>query len=155
MALKPRVFLLHNLAASPTGRRAARPAFTLMELTIAVAVFAVLLASSTKMIMVASKQARANERRLVALQTVQAITEQIGNIPWDNLPTEAEKQFPLPEAAVAHLSGAELKVTVHDEVEPVAKRIAVELTWQGNGANRAGPVRLTSWVFPENAQATP
>jgi hypothetical protein len=122
-----------------------------MELTVAVAVFAVLLATSTKMILVASNQARANERRTVAIQTVQAISEQIGNIPWDNVPTATEEQFPLPESAVAHLSGAELKVSVHDEVDPVSKRVAVELTWNGNGANRAGPVRLTSWIFPDNA----
>jgi hypothetical protein len=126
-----------------------------MELTITVAVFAALLATSMKMIMVVSQQARANDKRRVALDTVQSVSEQIGNIPWDNLPAEAARQMPLPESAVAHLPDAELKITVNDETEPAAKRIAVEITWKGRGGDRAGPVRLTSWVFPENLPAAP
>jgi len=129
----------------------ARRGVTLIELTIAVAIFAVLLTTTMKMIMAASNQVRANERRHIALQAAQAISEQIENIPWEQISTDAASQFPLPEAAVSHLPGAKLNVAVNDEKDPLAKRIAVEITWNGRSAERAGPVRLTSWAFPDSA----
>jgi prepilin-type N-terminal cleavage/methylation domain-containing protein len=131
----------------------ARRGITLIELTIAVAIFAVLLTTTVKMIMAASNQVRANERRQVALQAAQAISEQIENIPWDQLTTDAASQVPFPEAAMSHLSGAKLNVAVNDENDPLAKRIAVEITWNGRGAERAAPIRLTSWAFPDVAPA--
>jgi hypothetical protein len=130
-----------------------RTGLTVMELTISVAVLAVLLATAMRMISVTSSQIRSSERRLIALQTVQAISEQIGNIPWDNLPTEAANQIPLPESTTKHLPDAELKVAVEDETDPIAKRVTVELTWSGTGGDHNGPVRMTSWVFPENLPA--
>jgi prepilin-type N-terminal cleavage/methylation domain-containing protein len=129
--------------------------FTLMELSVAVAVFAVLLATSVKMIMLASHQARANEQRRIALQTVQILSEQIENVPWDNLPAAASNQLPLPASAAAHLPAAKLSIAVSDETDPIARRIAVEITWKDGGAARAGPVRLTNWVFPENPRPAP
>jgi prepilin-type N-terminal cleavage/methylation domain-containing protein len=126
-----------------------RPGFTLMELTIAVAVLAVLLATSIKMTLVASSQVRANDHRSFALQAVQSIAEQIENIPWEHLPTATANQMPLPESAATHLPGAQLKITVNDETDPVAKRVLVEITWNGRGGERVGPVRLTTWVFPK------
>jgi prepilin-type N-terminal cleavage/methylation domain-containing protein len=133
----------------------ARNGFTLMELAVAVSVFAVLLATSMKMVTLVSHQARVNEQRRIALQTMQSLSEQIGNIPWDNLPAAASNQLPLPESAVAHLPDAQLKIAVNDETDPIAKRIVVEITWKGSGADRAGPVQLTSWVFPDNSAPVP
>jgi len=131
-------------------RPAIRQGITLVELTIAVAVFSVLLATSAKMIFVASSQLRANERRNVALQTVQAVSEQIGNIPWDQLTSGSASQITIPESVTSYLPGAKLIVSLEDETDPAAKRVRVEITWNGHGDQRAGPVRLTSWVFPEN-----
>jgi hypothetical protein len=126
-----------------------------MELTVAVAVFAALLATAMKMLMVASNQTRANDQRQIALLAVQSIAEQVENIPWAQLPTETANQRSLPDSAIAHLPGAELKMSVNDETDPVAKRITIEVNWKGRGAARAGPVRLTTWVFPENLPSEP
>ena len=131
-------------------RLTSRPGLTLVELTIAIAVFSVLLATSMKMIFAASSQMRANERRNVALQAVQAISEQIENMPWDSLTTEAASQITIPELAAPYLPDAKLIVAVNDETDPLAKRVVVEITWKGRGGQRSQPVRLTSWVFPEN-----
>ena len=136
-------------------RHNSRPGLTLVELTIAVAVFSVLLATSMKMIFAASNQMRANERRNVALQTVQAVSEQIENMPWNSLTTEAASQIPIPELAGPYLPGAKLTVAVNDETDPPAKRVLVEITWNGRGGQRSEPVRLTSWVFPENVPPSP
>ncbi len=133
--------------------RFARPAaLTVLELTIAVAVLAVLLATSMKMIHLVTNQQRASERRNVALQTVQAISEQIGNTPWEQLTAETANQITVPRQVASYLPGAKLAITVSDETDPVSKRVLVELTWSGPGAKRTAPVRLTSWVFPEAAQ---
>jgi prepilin-type N-terminal cleavage/methylation domain-containing protein len=136
-------------------RLTSRPGLTLVELTIAIAVFSVLLATSMKMIFVTSNQVRANERRNVALQTIQAVSEQIENMPWDQLTAEAASQIATPELAAPYLPGAKLTVVVNEETDPPAKRVVVEITWNGHGGRRAGPVRLTSWVFPENVASTP
>jgi prepilin-type N-terminal cleavage/methylation domain-containing protein len=136
-------------------RLTSRPGLTLIELTIAIAVFSVLLATSMKMIFVASSQVRANERRNVALQTVQAVSEQIENMPWEQLTTEAASQIAIPELAAPYLPGAKLTATVKDETDPPAKRVLVEITWNGRGGQRSQPVRLTSWVFPDNAPTSP
>jgi hypothetical protein len=132
-----------------------RPALTLVELTIAIAVFAVLLATSMKMIFVTSNHVRANERRNVALQTAQAVSEQIENMPWDQLTPEAASQIAIPEIAAPYLPGAKLTIVVNEDTDPPAKRVFVEITWNGHGGQRSGPVRLTSWVFPENVAPTP
>jgi type II secretory pathway pseudopilin PulG len=126
---------------------------TLIELTIAIAVLAVFTATCAQMMAALSKQVRANERRLLALQTAQAVSEQLQNQPWERLSSDAVKETPLPESVAARLPGAILKVAVVDEADPVAKRITVEITWNGSGAERSAPVRLTSWAFPENAPA--
>lgn len=140
-----------NVSRRLTGR----PGLTLVELTIAIAVFSVLLATSMKMIFVASGQLRANERRNVALQAVQAISEQIENMPWEQVTTEAASQVAIPELAAPYLLGAKLTVTVNEETDPPAKRVLVEITWNGRGGQRSQPVRLTSWVFPENTPTSP
>jgi prepilin-type N-terminal cleavage/methylation domain-containing protein len=141
----------HN--RSNSRRLTSRPGLTLVELTIAVAVFSVLLATSMKMIFVASSQMRANERRNVALQAVQAVSEQIENMPWDQLTTEAASQIAIPELAMPYLPGGKLNVAVNEETDPPAKRVVVEITWNGRGGQRSQPVRLTSWFFPEDVEA--
>jgi hypothetical protein len=121
-----------------------------MELTVATAVLAVLLASTTKMISVASDYVRLNERRSTALQAIQAVAEEIENIPWDSLDQESASEVAIPAALVGRLPGLKLATLVNNETDPVAKRVSVELTWNGRGAQQAGPVRLTIWSFPEN-----
>ncbi|MCI0332210.1 MAG: hypothetical protein L0228_03165 [Planctomycetes bacterium] len=129
-----------------------RTALTILELTIAVAVLALLLATSMKVIHLVTHQQRANERRNVALQTVQAISEQVGNTPWEQLSAETANQITVPAQVASYLPGAKLAITVSDETDPAAKRVLVELTWNGSSSQRIGPVRLTSWVFPDNTQ---
>jgi len=145
--------LHHN--RNDSRRLTRRLGLTLVELTIAVAVFSVLLATSMKMIFVASSQMRANERRNVALQAVQAVSEQIENMAWDSLTTEAANQISIPELAKPYLPNAKLIVAVNDETDPPAKRVVVEITWNGRGGQRSQPVRLTSWIFPEDVPPSP
>jgi type II secretory pathway pseudopilin PulG len=131
---------------------ARRRAFTVLELTVAAAVLAILFATSMRMIRVVSDEQRASERRNVALQAVQAISEQVGNVPWEQLTAESVEHITIPDQAVPHLPGAKVAIAVNEELEPAAKRVLVEITWGSGGGKRTAPVRLTSWVFPEEAQ---
>ena len=93
---------------------------------------------------------RSAERRAIALQAVQVVTEEVGNLPWDSLTTESAQQTQIPAPLGKFLPGARLAVNVVEEQMPVvSKRISVELTWTGTSGQAGAPARLTSWVFPD------
>ena len=128
-----------------------RIAFTLVELTLATALLAALLATSLQMLHALSDHKRSTVRRAIAMQAVQAMSEQIGNLPWDQLTTESAQHFELLPDFESRLPGAKVAIAVAEEPMPVAsKRITVALTWTGAKGEIGAPVRLTSWVFPDN-----
>jgi hypothetical protein len=91
---------------------------------------------------------RATQRRALALQTVQALAEQFGNLPWDQLTAQSAEEATVPAVAGVHLPGAKLAIEVQLEQEPLpAKRVTVALSWNGPGGQPSSPVRLTTWVY--------
>lgn len=146
------VFVLGVNRRNSAYRRTSHPATTVIELTIAVAILGVLLASSVRMLYVMKNQQTAADRRIVALQTLQAVSEQVGNIPWEQLTTEAANQVRIPLAAASYLPDAKLITTVDEETDPVSKRIVVQLVWRGAGNQKPEPVQLTSWAFSNRPQ---
>ena len=130
--------------------RAGRRGMSLLEVAVAAALLAVLLSASTQMLRVLSNQQRAAERRVVALQAVQAVAEQIGNLPAEQVTADMARQVAIPEAARSYLPASRVNLVVAEEAEPVAaKRVSIELSWSGPGGQPAAPVRLTTWVFAE------
>jgi prepilin-type N-terminal cleavage/methylation domain-containing protein len=123
--------------------------FTLLELTVAAALVAVFLASSLQMLRVLTENQRSAERRAIAMQAVQAVAEQVGNLPWDQLTTQTAQQAKIPPALKDRLPGAKLTIVVAEELAPVSKRIAVELSWSDTKGQLRAPARLTSWAFPD------
>src|SRR4051812_21411578 len=134
-----------KLIASAPRRRA----FTLLELTIAAAMLALLLTTSVQMLRALSVHQRASERRAVALEAVQAVADQVANIPWDHLTAESATKVPIPKPLDGYLPGAKLSVSLDEQAAPQSRRIHVELTWNGSDGQTVAPVRLTSWAFPE------
>jgi hypothetical protein len=126
-----------------------RSGITLFEVVIAVAAFGILLATCVKMMVLLSRQSRADDERNIAIQSVQAVLEQVENSHWDQLTQETANQVPLPEAATARLKDAKLTLTVSDEPSLSAKRISAALDWQAPDGDRSRPVRLVAWVFPD------
>jgi hypothetical protein len=122
---------------------------SLLEITLAAGLLGVLMTVSVQMLRVMGDRQRAAERRAAALQTVQALAETLGNVPWDELSASAVDQITIPEVTRRHLPGAKLSVTVNDESEPVvAKLVMLELRWNNPRGQTSAPVRLTTWVFP-------
>jgi hypothetical protein len=90
----------------------------------------------------------AADRRTLALETVQNVAEQVGNIPWAELTPETAGRLTVPEAVKAYLPEAKLAATVTDLQEPVAaKRVTIQLTWNAPNGLTARPVKLTVWSF--------
>jgi hypothetical protein len=125
---------------------------SLLEVTIAAALLAALMTVSVQMIRALGGQQRSVERRALAIRTVQALVEQIGNTPWEELTTESVDQLEIPAVVAVHLLNPELLVHLEEEHEPIAsKRVTVELLWTGPNGQPSGPGRLTTWVFPDEA----
>jgi hypothetical protein len=124
---------------------------TLLEITVAAATLAALMTMSVQMIRAMGGQQRTVERRALAMRTVQALAEQIGNMPWEELTAESAGRVGLPAAVAMHLPNARVRATVHDEPEPAAaKRVTIELQWDGPSGRAPAPAKLTTWVFPED-----
>jgi hypothetical protein len=133
----------HPLRASRLRRRA----LTIFEVTLAFALLAIVLAASVQMARVVSDHRRANEHKDVALQAAQAISEQVGNIPWDELTDDTASQIAIPGQLASELTNAKCKISLTDESNPTAKRVLVQISWNSNG--QVPTAQLTSWIYPE------
>ena len=128
-----------------------RRAMSLLEITIAAALLAALMTVSVQMIRALGGQQRSVERRALAMRTVQALAEQIGNTPWEELTAESAGLVEIPTVVATHLPESKLTVALEEEQEPIAaKRVTVQLQWNGPGGQPTGPARLTTWVFPDD-----
>jgi hypothetical protein len=124
-------------------------AISLLEVTAAAAMIAVLMTISVQMLRAVGNQQQAIHRRAIALTAVQAVAEQVGNIPWEQLTSEVAGRVEVPAAFEPYLPGAKLAIAVHEEQEPIAaKRVTIELEWNGPNGRPTGPSRLTTWVVP-------
>jgi hypothetical protein len=127
-------------------------AFTLLEVVIAAGMLAMLLTTSVQMLRSLSIYQRGSDRRAVALQAVQAVSDQIANTPWNQLTAESAKKVMIPKQLENYLPGAKLSVSLEDEATHTAsRRIHVDLTWNGLDGQSSAPVRLTTWIFPERS----
>jgi hypothetical protein len=125
---------------------------TLLEVAVAAGLLGIIMAVSVQMLRVMGDRQRAIERRSVAIETVQALAEQLGNTPWEQLTPEAAEQLQIPDAVVRHLPGGELRAAIYEESEPVvAKRVMLELRWKGPREQPVAPAQLTTWVYPDKS----
>ena len=97
---------------------------------------------------------RATERRAVALEAIQAVSDQVANIPWDQLTAESAKKVTIPKPLDDYLPGAKLSVSIDEQAAPTpSRRLHVDLTWNGPDGQAVAPVRLTSWIFPDRPRS--
>jgi Tfp pilus assembly protein PilE len=135
--------------------RKSKRGITIVEITAAAAMLAVLLATSAQVMRSLATRQEAAARRAMALQTVEAVLEEFSNRPWDELTPATAGQVTLPEVATMHLPGASVAATVADVTDPVAaKRLAIELQWNSPTGQPARPVQLTTWVYADAPSAS-
>lgn len=139
--------------SSKCGRK--RSAFSLLELSVAAAMMAAVIAASLQMLHALEGYQRRCERKQLAQQAVAAVAENVGNLPWDTLSTETAQTMKIPRSMQDRLKATTLTVRVFDENTPlVSKRIHVELI-ENNTSDRPQPLsQLTCWSFPDRQQKT-
>jgi hypothetical protein len=141
----------HFDTGQPGMRSKRSRAFTIFELTVAIGLLAVLMMTSVQMLQLLMRQQRAVERKVLALHTVQAVAELVGNIRWDELSPAAVEAITIPERVKLHLPGAKLTIALAEEADPVSKRISIELSLDSSAGQPAGTTQLTTWAFPEQS----
>jgi hypothetical protein len=115
-------------------------------MTLAFTLLAIVLAATVQMARVVTDHRRASEHKEIALQAAHAVSEQVGNLPWDILTTDSTNQITIPGPLAAQLPNSKCTITVTDETNPTAKRVLVQIK---SGDGQAPTAQLTSWVFPE------
>jgi type II secretory pathway pseudopilin PulG len=135
---------------SIANRSSARGAFTLLEISVAAAMLAVLLGTSVRVFSAMSAQQTATARQALATQTVQNALEHAETLPWDDVTAENVESIVIPASIHSTLPGATANAKIVSEEQPVrAKRVTVELSWQGPKGRTSAPSRLTTWIYPD------
>jgi len=123
----------------------------LMELTVAGAVLAVMMAVSMQLLGVIACERKAASRRQTAVREAGNLMQRVSALPWEKLDRQALDELSLSETAAAELPHAELEATIEDEsspsVETKSKRIGISIRWRDSHGQPVAPVRLTAWRY--------
>jgi prepilin-type N-terminal cleavage/methylation domain-containing protein len=139
MVMVPRPF--------PAAAFCRRRGFTLVELSLTLAILAVAMSVTVQVLGGIAAQRRAIERRQYAAQEAANVLERFAARPFDGLTPEAARSVSLSDDARQALPGAELTVIVDDKAaSPDSKRVAVRLRWRQRSGEWETPVRLTTWI---------
>jgi type II secretory pathway pseudopilin PulG len=128
-------------------------AFTLLELSVAAALIAALLVTTIQMLHALDEFRNSSRRRIYAGQAVAVVSEQVANMSWGELTTEAAQKVTIPDKLRPYVADGKLVVEVAEETNPTAKRITSTMSWEERKGRKTAPIRLTTWVFPnENSR---
>jgi prepilin-type N-terminal cleavage/methylation domain-containing protein len=131
-----------NNSTSPHPRRG----FTFLEVVVATAMLAVLLATAGQLVVLVKRHARTAEHQATALRTAENCLEEITNRPWGEITEDAVAATLLPASIRRSWPKAALIGSVKTSSEPLeAKQVSIRLTL--NPDARAPEVKLTSWVY--------
>ena len=129
-------------------RPSPRRGFSLLEMFVAGTLVAILLSICLQVMKATAEQQRAIEHRQLAVQEAANLMERLCARPWPQLTPETVRPLELREEIRQVLPGAELAVDVAQPPgDPQAKRIAVEIRWQGKSHRAMRPVRLVAWKY--------
>lgn len=129
----------------------------LIEVLAACGLTAVLLALCVQVLSLTALERRHIERRAIALQEAANLVERAAALPFDELTDAKLAELSLSPEVVQILPQAKSTFTVSDEPGDLpAKRVRVEIHWQGRGGREEAPASLTFWAFaPHDAAAEP
>jgi len=123
-----------------------RRGFTFLEVVVATAMLAVLLATAGQLVVLVNRHARTAEHQATALRTAENCLEEITNRPWDEINEDSVAAIGLPANIRQSWPKAALTGTVKTSSEPLeAKQVSIRLTL--NPDARAPQVKLTAWVY--------
>ncbi len=124
----------------------------LYETTIAVLLAATVVAGAVQLTAAASQQRRIALRRSVAVTEAGNVMEEWMVQPWDEVRVDNAAAMDVSAWCRSQLPDPQLRVTVTEESDG-AKRIHLQLDWQGPPPGRARPVALVAWRYPPQEAA--
>lgn len=123
-----------------------RSGFTFLEVVIATAMLAVLLAMAGQLVVLVKRHARTAEQQATAWRTAENCLEKITILPWDEIDDEKIAAMQLPKSVRQSWPQATLSGSVELSSEPLeAKQVSLRLSL--NPDSRAPLVKLTTWVY--------
>ena len=131
---------------------------TIAETVAAVALLAIAITVSMRVVGWIASERRAAEQRIWALQEATNALESLQARPPEQLTPDSLRSHPpvLGDDAQAILPGGRLVVTVREEPgPPVARWVQVAVLWKDRGGGSVTPVRLSTWVYPGKEQPKP
>ncbi|MBN1851282.1 MAG: prepilin-type N-terminal cleavage/methylation domain-containing protein [Pirellulales bacterium] len=131
-----------------------RTGFTLVELAVAIAMVAALLALVGEMIVFARLASRTMQQQAALDQDADNLLDRITGLPWETIQPGADFSDSLPRAFIDGLAGLTWDVVVTEETDPIlAKRITVRLSRPVRGNREQPTVRLTAWLYQPAGEA--
>jgi type II secretory pathway pseudopilin PulG len=128
--------------------RSDRPAFTILELMIALGLMAVFCAVFVPLLASVSRERRLTMQEHAAMQHAANVLEIMTQRPFAELSGSTDATLPpIPADVQRLLPDAEQTVTVAPAADDVAAlKITVELQWRQSGGRSSRPVALSAWV---------
>lgn len=125
-----------------------RPAFTIIELMIALGLMAVFCAFFVPLLASVSRERRASMQEHAAVQHAANVLETMTQTPFTELAAASDSSMPsLPAGVQQLLPGAEQTVTIAPAAgEPGTLKIMVNVRWRQSGERWSRPVTLSAWV---------
>ncbi|MFH1921622.1 MAG: type II secretion system protein [Planctomycetota bacterium] len=125
-----------------------RRGFSLLEVTAAGILLAMMLTVSLQFFRATAAQRRGLQARRTAIQEVANVMERLSARPWEELTAENVAEIEHSPEAQQAIPGSELKIDVlQTEGEPEGKRITVVLRWPAGASQPDRSVRLVAWRY--------
>ena len=136
----------------PATRRRIPRAFTLIEISVALAIVAVALLAIAQLLTTALLQQRLIARRAAATQEASNVLDRIIARKWGALPVGEVDDVALSSGFLQTTPAARLTADVADVPgPPLAKRVQVSVGWTNPAGEPEMPVTLFAWKFSETA----
>ena len=118
-----------------------------MELIVASAILAVMMAVSLQLLGLVASGRKAVRQRQTAVREAGNLMQRASALPWDKLDQQTLEGFSLAENIADELQDVRLIVTVVETpaAELKTKRISISIGWKDNKGQLVAPVKLTAW----------
>lgn len=131
-----------------------RRAISVLEMTLALMVLTVVVASLAQLLTTAAAHRRVSEQRRLAAQEVANQAERIALLTWDEAAADRLAALAPSDALLAAIPAAKLQATASDDAGPPAsKRIRIEVHWTDAAGQPVEPVGLTVWKYARKEDA--
>lgn len=125
-----------------------RRGFTLLEVTVASIIMAMMLTVCLQFFRATAAGRRAQEHRQTAIREAANLMERLTVRRWDELTPATVGRVRLSQEAREALPNGQLEIDLTESPEgPDAKRIAVLIRWEDRAGRPKLPVRLVAWKY--------